>query len=78
MHQELTTLRSQIDTRSRLRLVETKSLMPDPIREEDRPELENLVVLGKGLRRRSARSVETGDEDCREQEDADCRDKPPT
>ena len=42
------------------------------IREEEWPELENMVIHGKGLRRRSACSTETGDEDCREQEDADC------
>ena len=29
MHQELTTLRSMVDTRSRVRLVEPETLMPD-------------------------------------------------
>ena len=29
MHQELTTLRSMVDARSRVRLVEPKTLMPD-------------------------------------------------
>ena len=48
------------------------------IQEEEWPELENMVILGKGLRRRSACSTETGDEHCREQEAADCRDTSPT
>ena len=66
MHQELTTLRSMVDTRSRVRLVEPKTLMPDRFRKEERPELENLVISGKGLRWRSARHAETGDEESRE------------
>ena len=57
MHQELSTLRSQIDTRSRVRFVDFDAR---PVRKEERAELENLVIFGKGLRRRGARSVETG------------------
>ena len=43
---------------------------PRPVRKEERPELENLVISGKGLCRRSARRAETGDEERREQEAA--------
>ena len=48
------------------------------IREEKWPELENMVIHGKGLRRRNTCSTETGDEDYREQEVADCCDTSPT
>ena len=41
------------------------------IRKEEWPELENLVNSGKGLRRRSARGAEAGDEERREPEAAD-------
>ena len=77
MHQELTTLRSMVDTRSRVRLVEPKTFDARPVRKEERPELENLVISG-GLRRRSARSAETGDEERREPEAADLCDSYPT
>ena len=40
-------------------------------RKEERPELENLVVLGKGLRWSCAFSTDTGNEECRKQEAAD-------
>ena len=63
IHQEMSLLRSQIDTRSRTRLVEPKSLKPDRFGKEERPELENLVVLGKGLRWSGAFSTETGNEE---------------
>ena len=46
MHQELTTHRGMIDTRSRVQLVEPKTLMPDRFGKK-RPELENLVVSGE-------------------------------
>ena len=46
--------------------------------EEEWSELENLVEFGKGLRWRSACNAETSDEECGEQEAADCRDKSPT
>ena len=42
-----------------------------PVRKEEQPELENLVILGKGLRRRGARNAEVGDEGRRESEAAD-------
>ena len=45
------------------------------VREEERPELENLVVLDQGLRQRGACSAQTGDEECIEQEAADRRDE---
>ena len=52
-HQLLSILRSKVDTRSRVRLVETKKdLDARPVREEERPDLDNLVVFGEGLRRR--------------------------
>ena len=35
---------------SRIQLVEPKSLIARSVREEEWPELEKLVVLGKGLR----------------------------
>ena len=37
IHQEMSTLRSQIDTRSRVRLVEPKSLMPDRFGKKNGP-----------------------------------------
>ena len=40
--------------------------------------MESLVVLGEGLRWGSALNAETGDEECREQEAADCCDESPT
>ena len=43
------------------------------VRTEERPELENLVVLGRGLRWSSAFSTETGNEVCRKQEAANLR-----
>ena len=61
MHQELTALRSVVDTRWRVRLVEPKTLMPDRFGKKN--ELENLVVSGERLRWRGARSAEAGDED---------------
>ena len=45
-------------------------------RKEKRPELDNLVVLGKGPLRSSAFSAETSNEECREQEAADLRVEP--
>ena len=42
-----------------------------PVRKEERLELENLVISGKGLRRRIARRAETGDEERREPAAAD-------
>ena len=59
MHQELTTLRSMVDTRSRVRLVEPKTLMPDRFGKKNGFELENLVVSGERLRRRGAGSAST-------------------
>ena len=44
----------------------------------ERPESENLVVLGKGPCRCSALIAETGDEECRKQEAADLRIEPST
>ena len=41
------------------------------VRKEERPELENLIVLGKGLRWSSAFSTGTGNEECRKLEAAD-------
>ena len=55
MHQELITPRSMVDTRSRVRLVEPKTLMPDQFGKKNAPELENLVRIGERLRRRGAR-----------------------
>ena len=72
MHQELSALRSQADTRSRVRLVEPKTLMPD------RSQLENLVVSGERLRRRGAPNAEAGDEGRREPEATDLCDTPST
>ena len=46
--------------------------------EEEWPELENMVLLGKGLRRRSACRAETSDEECGEEKATDCSDKSPT
>ena len=63
MHQELATLRSMVDTRSRVGLVEPKTLMPDRRSELDR---------------RSARSAETDNEERREPEAAELCDPSPT
>ena len=43
MHPELSALCSQADTRSRIGQVEPKTLMPQLVRKEQRPELENFV-----------------------------------
>ena len=51
-HQELTTLRSMVDTRSRVGYLNAR-----PVRKEERPELENLVISGERLRRSGARSA---------------------
>ena len=67
IHQEMSLLRSQIDTRSRTWLVESKSLMPRSVRKEEQPEFENFVVLGRGLLWFSAFSTETDNEGCRKQ-----------
>ena len=75
MHQELTALRSMVDTSSCVRLVEPKTLVPDRFGKK-RPELENLVVSGERLRRRGARGAEAGTEDRREPEAADRCDTP--
>ena len=53
-----------------------KDLDARPVRKEERPELENLVVPGERLRRRGARSAEAGDEGRREPEAADRCDTP--
>ena len=42
-----------------------------PVRKEERAELENVVIFGEGLRRRSARNAEAGDEGLRKPEAAD-------
>ena len=67
MHQELSTLRRQIDTRSRRPVGGAEDFNARPVRKEERVKLENLVIFGRGLRWRCARSVETGDEDGGEQ-----------
>ena len=54
IHQELSALRSQIDTRSRTSGGGAEEFDVGTIREEEWPELENMVILGKGLRRRRA------------------------
>ena len=38
LHQELTALRSMVDTKSRVRLVDAR-----PVQKEERPQLENLA-----------------------------------
>ena len=43
------------------------------VREEEQPELENLVVLGEGLSWCGAFSAETVNEECRKQEATDFR-----
>ena len=55
IHQETRNLSSQIDTRSRVRLVEPKSLMPDRFGKRN----------GSGWSRRSTYNAETGDEERR-------------
>ena len=74
MHQELSTLRSQIDTRSRGPVGGAEDFNARPVRKEERVELENLVIFGKGRRRRTARSVETCDGDGGEPKTAYCCD----
>ena len=70
MQQELTTLRRMVDTRSRP-VGGAKDFDARPVRKEERPELENVVISCEGLRRRGARSADTGDEERREPEAAD-------
>ena len=71
-------LRDQIETNSPVRLVEPKSLMPDSFGKKNRPELENLVEFGKGLRWCGAHSSQTSDEECRKPETDGLRDTSPT
>ena len=47
-----------------------------PVRKEERTELENLVAVGKRLRRRSACNAEAGDEGRRKSEATDLCDAP--
>ena len=77
IHQEMNLLHGQIETRSRIRLVEPKSWMPDQFG-KNRPESENLVVFRKGLRWCGAHSSKICDEECRKPETADLRITSPT
>ena len=52
MHQELTTLRSIVDTRSRVRLVEPNTLMLDQSGKKNGPSWRTWSYLGERLRRR--------------------------
>ena len=70
-HQAMTDLRSMVETRSRVRLVEPKTLMPDLFGKKNGPSWRTLVVSGERLRWRSARNAEAGDEERREPEAAD-------
>ena len=47
MHQELTTLRSMVDTRSRIRLVEPKTLMPDRFGKKNGPSWRTWSYLAR-------------------------------
>ena len=47
MHQELSTLRSQIDTRSRRPVGGAEDFNARPVRKEERVKLENLVIFGR-------------------------------
>ena len=47
MHQELSTLRNQVDTRSRVRLVEPKTLMPDQFGKKNGPSWRTWSYLAR-------------------------------
>ena len=47
MHQELGTLRSMVDTRSRVRLVEPKTLMPDRFGKKNGPSWKTWSYLAR-------------------------------
>ena len=47
IHQEMSLIRSQIDTRSRVRLVEQKSLMPDRFRKKNGPSWRTWSYLAR-------------------------------
>ena len=47
MHQELTALRSMVDTRSRVRLVEPKTLMPDQFGKKNGPSWRTWSYLAR-------------------------------
>ena len=49
IHQEMSTLRSQIDTRSRIRLVEPKSLMPDRFGKKNGPSWRTWSYLARDV-----------------------------
>ena len=49
MHQELTALRSMVDTRSRVRLVEPKTLMPDRFGKKHGPSWRTWSNLARGF-----------------------------
>ena len=57
MHQELSALRSMVDTRSRVSVGGAENLDARLFGTKNGAELENLVVFGEGLRRRSARKA---------------------
>ena len=73
VHQEVNHLRSQADRRPRVRLVEAEEFHARAVWEEERPDLEEQLIFGKGLCWRGAFSAETGDEECRKQEAVDFR-----
>ena len=78
MHQELSFIRSQIDTRSRIRLVEPKSLMPDGFGKKNGPSWRTSSYLARDFVGVVHAVLKRGDEECRDQEAADCCDESPT
>ena len=65
MHQELSTLLSMVDTRSRVRLVEPKTLMPDQFGKKNGPSRRTWSYLARDFV-----GAVHGDEERREQEAA--------
>ena len=49
IYQELSTFRNMVDTRSRVRLVEPKTLIPDRFGKENGPELDNMITSGQRI-----------------------------
>ena len=78
MHQELSALRSHGRYEIARPAGGAEDLDARQVRNEERRELENLVVSGERLRRRGARNAEAGDEGRREPEATHRCDTPST
>ena len=75
VHHEMNLLRGQIETWSRIQLVEPKSLRPDRFGKKTGPSWRTWSYLARDFVGVVAHSSKTSDEECRNPETADFRDK---